>query len=418
MPGLVRPLPLWAGRSLALIGLLVVVVNMRTAVSAISPIVSQISVDIDLDTVVLSVIGMLPPIVFAISGFFTGPWAKRSGLEATLLVAIGAMVVGHLLRTLAVGWPMLLLGSVIALAGAGVANALLPPLIKRYFPDRIGLLTSLYSVMIAVSGALPPLIGTGIADSVGWRYSLGVWMLTAAVSALPWITLYRRHRRERALHALRGQDDTPEVVEPEPELLGKVWHSRLAWSLTVICGIVAAHVYALFAWLPQLLRDVAGVDAGTAALLLGLFSLIAIPGAYAVPILMTKLENVSWVLVAGLLAFVIGYAGVLLTPTVLTWLWVVFMGIGPQVFAAAITLINLRTRTQQGSIALSSFSQGIGYAIGALGPLLVGVAHDITGSWTAPILGLMVTALLGTPAALRLAKPRYLEDEMAARRAS
>jgi MFS transporter, CP family, cyanate transporter len=42
-------LPLWAGRSLAFLRILLVALNLRTAVSSISPIASQIAVDIPLD---------------------------------------------------------------------------------------------------------------------------------------------------------------------------------------------------------------------------------------------------------------------------------------------------------------------------------------------------------------------------------
>ena len=42
----------------------------------------------------------------------------------------------------------------------------------------------------------------------------------------------------------------------------------------------------------------------------------------------------------------------------------------------ALTLINLRTRTAAGSAALSGFTQGVGYAVACLGPLLFGMLHD------------------------------------------
>ena len=47
-------------------------------------------------------------------------------------------MVGHLGRALAPSAGVLLAATVVTLLGVGVANVLLPPIVKRYFPDRIG----------------------------------------------------------------------------------------------------------------------------------------------------------------------------------------------------------------------------------------------------------------------------------------
>jgi CP family cyanate transporter-like MFS transporter len=74
-------------------------------------------------------------------------------------------------------------------------------------------------------------------------------------------------------------------------------------------------------------------------------------------------------------------------------------------------LINLRTRTHHGAIALSGFTQGMGYLIGALGPLMLGILHDLTAGWTAPILFLITTVLGMAISGAVLLRPRMLEDE-------
>ena len=62
-----RVLPrLWLGRALALSGILLVAANLRSAVAALSPIVSYIRKDFDLDIFAVGAIGMLPPFFFAV----------------------------------------------------------------------------------------------------------------------------------------------------------------------------------------------------------------------------------------------------------------------------------------------------------------------------------------------------------------
>ncbi|MGO7983281.1 MFS transporter, partial [Rhizobium johnstonii] len=108
--------------------------------------------------------------------------------------------------------------------------------------------------------------------------------------------------------------------------------------------------------------------------------------------------------------FISGYLGLLLVPTTATWLWISLAGIGPLLFPLALVLINLRSRTHAGSVALSGFVQGLGYAIGALGPLLVGVLHETSGGWGVPLLFLMGTALVAIFAGAIVARPHMIED--------
>ncbi|TXN31443.1 MFS transporter [Lacisediminihabitans profunda] len=400
-----RPVPLWAGRSMALLGIVLVALNLRTAVAAISPIAAQIGADVPLGAVALGIIGMVPPIAFALSGIFGAYGARKVGLERLLAIAIVSMIAGHLLRAAATSYPVLLVGSVLALAGAGVGNVLLPPIVKRYFPDQIGLVTSLYVTVMSLGASVPALVSAPIADSGGWRLSLAVWSVLALGSLVPWVVVIVQHRREKA--ALES-----DVEPPHERLSGSIWRSPTAWTLAVVFGLPSFHAYAVFAWLPQLLVDSAGVSRINAGALLALFGIMGLPAALIVPVLVIRLHNVRGLMLAGLAAFVIGYLGLLLAPSTLTWLWVALVGAGPLLFPACLTLINLRSRSHEGSVVLSGFVQGIGYSIGALGPLLVGILHSVTGSWTAPLLLLLATVLACAVPAVLVGRRTFVEDEL------
>lgn len=408
-----RPLPLWAGRTMALLGILLVALNLRTAVAAISPIAAQIRVDIALDTVGLGVIGALPPVAFALSGLFGARLAHRVGLERLLVAAIAAMAVGHLLRGLAGAYWLLLAGSVVVFAGIGIANILLPPLVKRYFPDRIALITTLYVTVMAISTTVPAALAAPVADSAGWRTSLGVWSVLAVASLLPWVAVLLRHRRERA--ALAGTDEAPELVDAPPRLIGRIWHSRTAWILAVIFALPSFHAYAVFTWLPELLVDVAGVTRVQAGALLALWSIMGVPAALIVPGLASRMRNVGVLVQVAIGAFVAGYLRLLLAPATLTALWVLLAGVGAMLFPAALVLINLRTRTSDGSTALSGFVQGVGYTLGALGPLTVGLLNQASGGWTLPLVALIATALACIVPGWMLGRHAFVEDEIGPR---
>lgn len=402
-------LPLWAGRTIVLIGIILVSANLRTAATSLSPIVSDVSRDIPLGVVGLGVLGMLPPIMFAAAGVFAPRLAHRIGLEASVVVSIVAMIVGFSARALVSEYWGLFFGTLIALAAAGAGNILLPPIVKRYFPDRIGLVTSLYATAVALGTTLPPVTAYPIADAAGWRMSLAVWAMLAIVSLPPWIAVLVQRRR-----SLRTRvDAAPELEEAEPALLGRIWHSRVAWAITIVFALTSFQAYSLFAWLPPLLVDQVGVSALEAGMLLGFWGLLGMVASFTAPILVARLSNVGWVLHFGAAGFILGYLGLLFAPGVSPWLWVGLCGVGQIIFPACLTLINLRTRTHEGSIALSGFAQAIGYLIASLGPLMVSFLHDVTGGWVASLALLNVAAVFFIYFGIVLRKPRFVEDELA-----
>jgi CP family cyanate transporter-like MFS transporter len=407
-----RRLPLWAGRTAALLGILLVALNLRTVVAALSPISNLISHDIPLNAVTIGVIGAAPPLMFALGGLIAPALSRRLGLEFLLLLAVGAMILGQFARAFAPNAAILVVGTAVALLGAGIGNVLLPPLVKRYFPDRMTQITSLYVVLISFSTSLPALAAVPVATAFGWRASLCVWAALALTAIVPWIVAARAH--SRAVRLARQADDE-DAVESEPALESTLFRSPVAWAIMITFSVSSINVYAAFAWLPSLLVDTAHVSAGSAGTLLALYAIVGFPCALVVPAIAVRMRNVGILIYIAAVAIVISDLGLLLLPAEGTLLWVVFGGFGGLLFPLALVLINRRTRTHAGSVALSGFTQGVGYIIAAASPLAFGLLHQATGAWSASIVFLMVVSLSCVPAGFILSRNRFLEDDLAGR---
>lgn len=401
-----EPRSLWAGRTLALAGIVVVAFNLRTAVASLSPILAELERDVPLAPAVIGFLGMLPPLCYAVFGIVTPLVAKRLGLEVTLIGSILALTIGLAGRGFANDPLALVAASALTFAAIGVGNVLLPPLVKRYFPDRIGLVTTIYVTAMSVSTFVPPLVAVPVAEAAGWRTSLGEWAVVAAISLVPWIALLVHPRRQ-------APAELPEEVEPG--LLRYALRSPLAWSLATAFAVAGFNAYAMFAWLPPILHDIAGVSHVEAGVLLALYAAMGLPAGVVVPILAARYGRARLLVAVSVVCFVAGYLGLLLAPGLATWLWVALVGTGPLLFPLALVLINLRTRTHTGAVALSGFVQSAGYVIVAVGPLVVGVLHDATGGWTWPLLVLLGSAVPAALAGLVVARPRFFEDERAGR---
>lgn len=394
--------PLWAGRALALTGIVLVAFNLRTAVASLSPILEHLEAEVPLAPAVVGFLGMLPPLCYAVFGVLTPVVAKRLGLELTLVVALVALTAGLAGRGLAGSALWLVVASSVTFAAIGVGNVLLPPLVKRYFPDRIGLVTTIYVTAMSISTFAPPLIAVPMADAAGWRISLGEWAFIAALSLVPWVAMLL-HPRRQAPEAL------PE--EADPGQLRHALRSPLAWALTVVFAVSGFNAYAAFAWLPTILHDVAGASPAQASALLSLYAAMGLPAALLVPIVAARYGRVRFLTAIAVAALVAGYLGLLLLPEWGTWLWVALTGSAQLLFPLSLVLINVRTRTHSGAVALSGFVQSTGYLIVAVGPLVVGLLHEWSGGWTWPLSFLLLSAVPAAIAAGVIARPRFLEDD-------
>lgn len=399
------------GRLLVLAGIVLIALNLRTAVAAVSPIVDRIAVDLPLDPLVIGLIGASPPLAFALSGVLAPLLARAMGLVGALLGAVGVMILGHLGRSLAPETAVLVVATIATLLGVGIANVLLPPLVKRYFPDRVGALTAVYATIMSVGAAVPALVAVPIADAVGWRASLGVWFLSSLLVAVPWIVVLSRSRSaDRAAASVEIMPVVPTRV--------RLVRSPIAWAITGVFAATSIHVYSAFAWFPLLLSDIAGVRPADAGALLALYTITGFPSAIVVPVLAARLRSPVPIIVVGLVFFVTGGLGLLVAPTAAPALWMLLTGLGPLVFPLALVLIGLRTRDAATAVGLSGFVQGIGYLAGAVGTFLVGVIHAGTGGWTASLIFLLATLLLASPALVILGRPGTVEEESSARRSS
>jgi CP family cyanate transporter-like MFS transporter len=165
----------------------------------------------------------------------------------------------------------------------------------------------------------------------------------------------------------------------------------------------------VFGWFAKIFRD-AGFSPGTAGLLLGVVTAMSIPLSFWLPAWAARMTNQTWLVVALVGCYPVGFIGMILAPVSGAWVWAVVIGTGAAVFPVALTLIGLRARTSEGTAALSGFTQSVGYLLAAIGPFGMGVLYDLTGGWTVPLVALLALTVPQLVAGLTVARPSYLED--------
>jgi CP family cyanate transporter-like MFS transporter len=385
----------------AIAGVILIAANLRAAVSGLSPIYDIVSRDVPLGIDARALLGSLPPIGFVIGGLLTPRLTRRIGLEWNLVALVAIIMVGHLLRSVATDWTVLAVGSAMALIGSGMGNVSLPPVIKKYFPQHIGTMSASYIAFVSLGSVIPPLIVVPLSEAASWRWTMVLWAAFAAISLIPWLLQIRKTKRLTVV---------AEIPAPARQLTLR--RSPTAWAIAVAFSVSSITGYGMFAWLPDIAKDAAGMSELNAAILLSIFAFAGTPMSVAMPLIAARIKNVGWLTATGGLLIGAGFLGMLVAPTVAPYLWVILFGTGPLLFPLALVLINLRTESTAASLQLSSFAQFVAYSVAAVVPPLMGLSRAVSGNWDLALAALALTGIGTAWSAVVLSRNNSVESEL------
>ncbi|MEU9569934.1 CynX/NimT family MFS transporter [Streptomyces massasporeus] len=432
----------WTMRLLVL-GIVLSALNLRPAITSLGALLEEVRDGLGMSGSVAGLLTSVPPLCFAVFGVMAPRLARRFGAGAVVCAGMVAVATGLLIRPYAGGTAGFLAGSALALMGIAVSNVLMPVIVKHWFPDRVGSMTGLYSMALALGTSLAAAVTVPLTDTLGgsWQTGLALWAGLAVAAVLPWLPFVRGRvtppgAGEKAVEAATGGDASvgaASVGDPSardrdeaaptrtsapaeharveaPRL--RMARSRTAWALAVFFGLQATAAYITMGWMAQIFRD-AGVPAGTAGLLLAVTMVMGVPLAFVIPRLATRLPHQGPIVLALGLCGLVGYAGLYLAPATGAWAWAVLLGVANCAFPLALTMVGMRARTGPGVAQLSAFAQSTGYLISIPGPLLVGVLYQHSGGWGLPIALMSALMIPQMVVGFLAGRDRTVEDEAA-----
>lgn len=368
---------------LLLAGILLIATNLRAPVTGIAPVLSMIQSAFTLNTAQAGFLTTSPLLAFAAISPFSVLIARQYGVERALFGALMVIVIGIVMRSLGPVW-CLYLGTCLIGSGIAVGNVLLPSLLKRDFPHKIAAVTGAYAVTMGIAAALVSVAAVPLASAYGWDIALGAMVILPLAAIAFWIPQL-------------GGGTTPASETPTPPHGGRIWHSALAWQVTLFMGLNSFLYYVLIGWLPSILAT-AGYSPGEAGTLHGVMQLSAgLPGFILGPIIQ-RMKDQKVVAAAVSLLAMIGLLGFLLQPGLAT-LWSICFGFGSGAgVILSLMFMGLRTGNPQQAAALSGMAQCVGYLLAAFGPPSIGALHDLSGGWYMPlaicvVLSIAVTVL-------------------------
>lgn len=386
---------------LSVLVVILVSTNLRSPITAVGPVLGQISEFLTLDSFQSSLLTAIPLFMFASCSVAVSKYSHVLGMHRFLLFGLIVLAIGIIVRVWA-GTTTLFVGSVMIGLGICVGNVVAPGYIKTSFPNHIGLMTGVFAVAMNLTAAFASGFSLRLGEwtGFGWRGSLGVWVVLAILSI---IAVF--------FDQLPVQRDKVAVQKKQLQTgIGHIFRSRLAWYISIFMGIQSLVYYSLISWLPKVLIDY-GMAANDTGWLLFLIQIAMIPIMFIGPIIAHRMKDQRLMAVA----VAVGMLGSILIFFIykLTGIYVaaILLGLSNGLsFSLSILFFSLRAKSTANAIKISGMAQSVGYLIAAFGPPIFGKLHEIDPSWNFSFYFLAVSIILLLFTGIKAAENKFVEE--------
>jgi CP family cyanate transporter-like MFS transporter len=362
-----------------LLAIFIAALNLRPIITSVAPLIGTMQSDLGMSGLTASLLTTFPVLCMGIFAPAATALRDRVGLERTIFIALILITGATALRGVVSSVFILVVSALVGGIGISLAGPLLSGFIKKYFPTKPGIV-SIYSASMTVGAALASAFSIPIYNRShhSLTLTLSCWAILGVFAVIVWSVFLRNRANKESL------------VRSKLPIRNKG-----AILLTIFFGLMASIFYSLTAWISPIAHSF-GYSPASSAMLLTVFTIIQIPVSLTIPFLVSRTGKRRFFLIFCSVSELVGIVMLLLHLPMLPA--VIFLGIGAGgLFPLALMLPIVETDTPEEAGAWSAMSQCGGYIIGAMGPLLIGVIYDSSGSYMAALLAMLViiVAMIG-----------------------
>ena len=369
---------------LIILGVIFLSLILRTPITSVGAIVGPLKSILDINNTVAGFITTIPLIAFAIFSPMVAKFSNKAGLEKTLLFSAVIISIGLGLRFYINTYVFFITTFIIGV-GITVGNVLLPGLVKKYYPEKIGIMTGFYAVVMNIGAAVAagisyPILSTNIGGkNFATGLAVNIWIIIAVVNIVIYV-------------AMSKNNNASEVTDTHEKVHGYFKYSKM-WTIMLSMGLQSALFYCSVSWFAEIMisKDFSPEIAG---LLLSISQFAQFPSTFIVPILADKLHNKLIIPVVITIGYIISLVGMLYTSgnfvLMLTFI-IIFALAGGGSFSYVMYLFSVKSRNESEAADISGLAQSGGYLLAAIFPPLLGYIRDIS-DWNKALYVLILTA--------------------------
>ena len=369
---------------LIILGVIFLSLILRTPITSVGAIVGPLKSILDINNTVAGFITTIPLIAFAIFSPMVAKFSNKAGLKKTLLFSAVIISIGLGLRFYINTYVFFITTFIIGV-GITVGNVLLPGLVKKYYPEKIGIMTGFYAVVMNIGAAVAagisyPILSTNIGGkNFATGLAVNIWIIIAVVNIVIYV-------------AMSKNNNASEVTDTHEKVHGYFKYSKM-WTIMLSMGLQSALFYCSVSWFAEI-RISKDFSPETAGLLLSISQFAQFPSTFIVPILADKLHNKLIIPVVITIGYLISLVGMLYTSgnfvLMLTFI-IIFALAGGGSFSYVMYLFSVKSRNESEAADISGLAQSGGYLLAAIFPPLLGYIRDIS-DWNKALYVLILTA--------------------------
>ena len=367
---------------LIILGVIFLSLILRTPITSVGAILGSLKSILDINNTVAGFITTIPLIAFAIFSPMVAKLSNKAGLEKTLLLAALIISIGLGLRFYINTYVFFITTFIIGV-GITIGNVLLPGLVKKYYPEKLGLMTGFYAVVMNVGAAVAAGISYPILSSNigGEKFSTGlavnIWIIIAVINIFVYTAMSK---------------NSSEVKNKHEKVHGYFKYTKM-WTIMLSMGLQSALFYCSVSWFAEIMIS-KDFSPETAGLLLSISQFAQFPSTFIVPIIADKLNNKLVIPVVITIEYLISLVGMLYTSgnfvLMLTFI-IIFALAGGGSFSYVMYLFSVKSRNENEAGDISGLAQSGGYLLAAIFPPLLGYIRDIS-DWNKALYVLILTA--------------------------
>ena len=368
---------------LIILGVIFLSLILRTPITSVGAILGPLKSILDINNTVAGFITTIPLIAFAIFSPMVAKISNKVGLEKTLLLAAIIISIGLGLR-FHINTYIFFITTFIIGVGITIGNVLLPGLVKKYYPEKLGLMTGFYAVIMNIGAAVAAGISYPILSSNigGEKFSTGlavnIWIIIAVIN----IFVYT---------AMSKNSSVSEIKDEHEKVHGYFKYSKM-WTIMLSMGLQSALFYCSVSWFAEIMIS-KDFSPETAGLLLSISQFAQFPSTFIVPILADKVHNKLIIPVVITIGYLVSLVGMLYTSgnfvLMLTFI-IIFALAGGGSFSYVMYLFSVKSRNESEAADISGLAQSGGYLLAAIFPPLLGYIRDIS-DWNKALYVLILT---------------------------
>lgn len=375
------------GLMAAIACIVLVATNLRPGIVSIGPVLGQLRNEFHLTNAQASLLTVIPTLLMGLLAIPT-PWlARRFGRNSVILAALALLGVATLLRALSSSAVVLLLTTAGVGAGIAITGALISGFVKAHHPTRGSLLMGLYAASLGLGSTIAAFFTGPVANLTGsWRAATAIWAMPAIAGIAAWVYVSRIEKEQQTVQSI-----APPKANRHPA------RSSMAWLAALYFAANNFLFFSVLAWLAPMSVEF-GASPTSAGLMLAGFTTVFM-FSNPIPSLLGKGTDRRKPIALFASAFLAGICFLIAAPHAISWLPISLMGFGiGGSFSLGMMLPLDNAGDPNDANSWTSFILAIGYGIGALGPLILGLLRDAThnfqtGLWILAAVGLLKIVL-------------------------